>query len=322
MLFDIGIRDSRHQEEPAYAHLRYCGLFLFLAIACSIPWLAPQVSGLASTVLLYVLLATGLSLELRLAGLPDFNYVSWLAIGAYSGGLMARYSGLPFWACMPLAVILAALVAVVIASPFLQRRIELFGILSLGLGVALQDVLGRWAPSSVLTIPVFPADLKYGSLLAATVAAALVSYGVRRSPLGQILRAARQDEIACYRMGLDVRFCRLAILAIGAGLAGAAGCILAAGQGGIGPADFSFSATAIPFAVAVLGGRHGQFGIIIAAIALAAIPALFPAAPHYQLLIAGLALVLWVIWRGIDKTHAPQDAQTEEILSAAEAVAE
>jgi branched-chain amino acid transport system permease protein len=322
MLRDIAIGISRHEEELAFNHWRICACLLCLCIACSIPWLAPQLSGFASAVLLYVLLATGLSLELHLAGLPDLNYASWFAIGAYADGLMARYSGLPFWACLPVAVILAGLVAALITCSFLQWRIELFGMLTLVLGFALHTVLARSAPSTVLSFPAIPASLEYWSLLLATAIAALISARVLRSPLGRILRAARQDEPACDRIGVDIRFCRLVVLAIGAGFAGAAGGIFAAGQGGIAPAEFDFSATAVPFAIAVLGGRHGQFGIIIAAIGLAAMLGLFPAASDYRLLIAGIAVVGWVIWRGVAKTYVPQPEQSAESLTAAEITAE
>lgn len=321
MLRDIANRNLGNEEERSRDHWRAGAWFLCLCVACVIPSFATEFSGFASTVLLYVLLATGLSLELRLAGLPDFNYASWFAIGAYSDGLMARYAGLPFWACMPFAIFFAAFVAILIASPLLRRRIELFGLVTLGLGAALQNVLARWAPFPVL-FPAIPANLEYWSLVLSTVVAALVWHRVRYSPMARILRAVRQDEIACYSFGVNIRFCRLAVVSIAAGIAGSAGCLFAAGHGSVGPNDFDFSITAVPFAIAVLGGRHSQFGIIIAAIAVATILGLFPAASGYRLLIAGTVLICWAIWQAIPKAHVPQAEQSAESLTPAEIGAE
>ena len=321
MLRDIANRNLRNGEERTRGYWRTGAWFLCLCIACGIPSFAPELSGFASTVLLYVLLAMGPSLELRLAGLPDFNYASWFAIGAYSDGLMARYAGLPFWACMPFAIFLAAFGAILVASPLLRWRIELFALVTLGLGVALQNVLTHWAPSPVLFPPISP-NLEYWSLVLSTVVAALVWHRVRCSPMARLLRAARQDEIACRSIGVDIRFCRLAVVSIGAGIAGAAGCLFAAGQGSVRPADFDFSITAVLFAIAVAGGRHGQIGVIVAAIAVAAILGLFPAASNYRLLIAGTVLIFWAIRQAIPKAHVPQAEHSVEIMTPAEIGAE
>ena len=322
MLRELTFRDLRHEEELTHGNWRYGGCFLSLCIACSIPSFAPELSGFASIVLLYTLLATGLGLELRLAGLPDFAYASWFAIGGYSGGLLTRYSGLPFWAGLPLAMFLAALVAVSIASPLLRRRIELFGILALGFGAALQIVLADLEPPPIVAFPSIPASLEYWSLVLATVVTTLVAYGARRSPLARLLRAARQDEIASHSIGVDLRSCRLAVLAIGAAIAGASGCLFAAGQGSVGPTDFDLSVIAVPFAIAVLGGSQGQFGIIAAAIVLAAILRLFPELPEYRLLISGTTLICWAIWRATPQSYVPSTEHKAKTVTEAEIGAE
>ena len=135
--------------------------------------------------------------------------------------------------------------------------------------------------------------------------------------MARMLRAVRQDEIVCHSIGVDIRFCRLAVVSIGAGIAGAAGCLFAAGQGSVTPANFDFSITAALFAIVVLGGRNGQAGIIIAAIAVAAILGLFPPASAYRLLIAGTVLVCRVIWQAIPKTHVPQAEHSAKTMTPA-----
>jgi branched-chain amino acid transport system permease protein len=121
---------------------------------------------------------------------------------------------------------------------------------------------------------------------------------------------------------VDLRSCRLAVLAIGAAIAGASGCLFAAGQGSVGPTDFDLSVIAVPFAIAVLGGSQGQFGIIAAAIVLAAVLRLFPELPEYRLLISGTALVCWAIWRATPQAHAPATEHKAKIATEAEIAAE
>jgi branched-chain amino acid transport system permease protein len=318
----IAIHDLWQDESSLSSYWQTGACLLFLCLACSIPRLAPQLFGFTSIVLLYVLLATGLNLELRLGGLPDFAYVAWFAVGAYSDALIARYSGFPFWACLPVAMVLAVLAAAAVTSRLSLRGIEQFAVLSLGFGIAIQTTLAHWAPASLLNFPAIPADLQYWSLLGATVAAALLSGCVKHSPFGRMLRAARQDEIACHSIGVNIRSCRSVILLIAAAMASAAGCVFAAGRGSVGPGDFDFSITAVLFAISVAGGKQGQLGIIVAAIAFAAVLQFFPAASEYRLLIAGGALVCCAIWRAIPKLNVVQTEHSAESLSTAEIGAE
>jgi branched-chain amino acid transport system permease protein len=319
---EIAIHDLWQDEASFSSYWQTGACLLCLCLACSVPRLAPQLFGFTSIVLLYVLLATGLNLELRLGGLPDFAYVAWFAVGAYSDALIARYSGLPFWACLPVAMLLAVLAAAAVTCRLSLRRIEQFAILSLGFGIAIQTTLAHWAPASLLNFPAIPPDLEYWSLLGATVAAALLSGCVNHSPLARMLRAARHDEIASHSIGVSIRSCRSVILLIAAAMAGAAGCVFAAGRGSVGAGDFDFSITAVLFAISVAGGKHGLLGIIVAEIALAAVLQFFPVASEYRLLIAGGTLVCCAIWRPIPKAHIAQTQHSAQSLTAAEIRAE
>jgi branched-chain amino acid transport system permease protein len=273
------------------------------AAASAIPTLAPQLAGFTSSVLLCLLLGSGLALEIWLARVPDFAFAAWFAIGAACEALMIRTFALPFWVCLPAGMTVAAAAAVFFISPLLRMRHEIVAVVTLGFGAAAQIL---WSTSGaglpVGAIPAPASDLQYQSVVAVAALAALVSWRIRHSPLALMLRAADEDETACRAVGVDVRGCRIIIVAIGAMVAGAAGCLFVAIHGDFGRADFNPGTISIMLVVAVVGGRHSQSGMMLAAILTAAIFQLVPAESPLRLLIAGTALLCWPLLRRIAST--------------------
>src|SRR5436190_4810316 len=87
------------------------GLALLIVFALVLPWLPfgdRNTIDRATLILIYVVLGTGLSIVVGLAGLLDLGYVAFYAVGAYSYALLSQHFGLTFWECLPLAGLFAA----------------------------------------------------------------------------------------------------------------------------------------------------------------------------------------------------------------------
>ena len=108
-----------------------------------LPYFAPTLTGAVSVVLVFVMLAVGLNLELGLAGLPDFAFAGYCAFGACCYALLTRAFALPFWLCLPAAGALAAATALLIASPLLRLKREVFAMVTLGFAALMQIALVR-----------------------------------------------------------------------------------------------------------------------------------------------------------------------------------
>ena len=281
-------------------------VLIFLAMAAGsilLPYFAPSMTGPASAVLVFVMLAAGLNLELGLAGLPDFALAAYCAIGAYCDALLTREFGWPFWTCLPVAGILAAAIALLLTSPLLRLKREAFAMITLGFAAVFQIVLVHGTGvvhSGTLSLSSASAgSFHYYVVLAAVMITGAVSWLMRSSPLGLALRAAREDELACLSIGLAIRSCQQIVVAFTALAAGLAGCLLAAGQGFVKPGDFDFGMTASLFAIVVLGGKRTQLGIVCAATVVAGIPQIFPAASEFRLAVCGACLMFWPVVRTV-----------------------
>ena len=105
-------------------------------------------------ILIYVMLAWGLSIVVGLAGLLDLGFIAFAAVGAYSYTLISLYvipaiaPGLApyaFWVCLPISAFLAALWGILLGFPVLRLRGDYLAIVTLAFGEMIRLVLVNWA---------------------------------------------------------------------------------------------------------------------------------------------------------------------------------
>ena len=305
-----------------------------VAIGFALPWLPLVDRNLidtASLILIYVMLATGLSITVGLAGLLDLGYVAFYAVGAYSYALLAQAFGLSFWASLPVAGAVTAAFGLTLGFPVLRLRGDYLAIVTLGFGQIVRVILTNWTevtggPNGIAGIPrptlfglPFAAASENGPtfaqyfgvpfspeqriiflyylILFLSVGAMLFVRRIRALPLGRAFEALREDETASVSLGLNPTTIKLSAFALGASIAGLAGAFFAARQGFVSPESFTFSETAIILSIVVLGGMGSPVGIIIAAIFLVGLPEWFRGLAEYRMLAFGAAMVLIMVFR-------------------------
>ncbi|MCA0239224.1 MAG: high-affinity branched-chain amino acid ABC transporter permease LivM [Proteobacteria bacterium] len=284
----------------------------------------------ATTVLIYVMLGWGLNVVVGLAGLLDLGYVAFYAVGAYSYALLATQWGLSFWACLPLAGLLAASFGILLGYPTLRLRGDYLAIVTLGFGEIIRLVLVNWTalthgPDGIGSIP-RPTLFGHGFAPAGDLPTVAGLFGIddapwhrtvflyllilglalltnafvlrlRKLPIGRAWEAMREDEVACRALGINATRVKLAAFALGAMLGGFAGVFFAARQGFISPESFTFSESAVILAIVVLGGSGSQFGVVLAAGILVLLPELGRHFSEYRMLLFGAAMVAIMVWR-------------------------
>lgn len=309
---------------------------VFVAIAITLPFIPGfdnlRVIGIATVILINVMLAWGLNIVVGLAGLLDLGYVAFYAVGAYSYGLLAHYFGFSFWICLPFAGLMAALFGVLLGFPVLRLRGDYLAIVTLGFGEIIRIVLLNWwwftgGPNGIQGIPrpsffglPFTANppegtesfhtffgLEYSSLhrnvflyyliLILALITNLVAIRMRRLPLGRAWEALREDEIACRALGINPTNTKLTAFALGAMFGGFAGSFFATRQGFISPEGFNFLISATILAIVVLGGMGSQLGVVLATFLVIGLPEYFRELEAYRMLMFGAALVAIMIWR-------------------------
>lgn len=245
---------------------------------------------------IYTLLALGLQIQFGLTGLLNFGQVGFMAVGAYTMAILVVKQGLDMWVAAPLGVLAAALAGLLVGLPTLRLRGDYFAIVTIafseivrfvatneseltggsqgtinlaGQGQASQynaqwerfqawlgDLLHIGSKDVVMLIVVW---------VAALVLLALVDRAARK-PWGRVLRSIREDEEATASLGKPVFRYRLQALALGAGLAGLAGCFYAWQFSFFSPDDFQPLITFFAWAILILGGIGRVWAVPVGAL--------------------------------------------------------
>jgi branched-chain amino acid transport system permease protein len=319
------------QEAPSLAPW---GAAVMILIAVLLPVLMPdrRTVDMGILVLTYCMLGWGLNVVVGLAGLLDLGYVAFYAVGAYSYALFAHYFDWSFWACLPLAGVMAATFGLFLGFPVLRLRGDYLAIVTLGFGEMIRVVLINWwwftggpdgirdiprpsffglpfernAPEGIETFhtffglefsPVQRIIFFYYIILVLALVTCLFTIRLRRLPIGRAWEALREDETACRALGINPRNTKLTAFTIGAMFAGFGGAFFATRLGFISPESFTFIESAVILAIVVLGGLGSQLGVVLASLLLIGIPEVFRELADYRMLAFGASMVLIMIWR-------------------------
>jgi branched-chain amino acid transport system permease protein len=263
----------------------------------------------------YLLIALGLSLIFSLGGIVNLAHGAFYAIGAYLTVLLAPRIG--FFGAFVASPLLVALLGVVIESLLFRRFYRADPILSLlltfGLAMIIEQSLRMIFGASPLpfSIPselrgqIFLGDFLYpryrliifGVAIAAVTATWFLVY---RTAFGRVVRAGVQNPDMVGALGISLRPYMTAIAAVGIGLAGLAGVLLAP-ISGVHPAMGAEILTAA-FVVVVIGGLGSFWGVVVAAAMVGVVRGLtiyfFPPAGEASMYLL-MALVLLVRPRGL-----------------------
>jgi len=227
----------------------------------------------------YLLIALGLSLIFSLGGIINLAHGAFYAIGAYLTLVLAPHVG--FGGALVLSPAIVAILGVVIERTLFTRfyRIDPLYSLLLTFGLAmvaeqgLRMIFGA-APLSY-SIPgflrgqVIVGDFIYSWYRTFLLGIATLCVGalwllLERTSFGRVVRAGVQDPDMVGALGISLRPYLSAVAAIGIGLAGLAGVLLAPIYA-IHPAMGAEIITPA-FVVVVIGGLGSFWGVIVAAI--------------------------------------------------------
>ena len=191
-------------------------------------------------VFLWIALATSWSILSGYAGYFSFGHGAFFGAGVYTTATLAASYGLPFLWTLPLAGLIAAMLATVIgAIVFRVKRLrgELFGLLTLAVTFVLATIVlntridgGPGVYLSAVPMPrlvASPTGTLYLLGLGLAAAAVAIAYLVAHSRFGLGLFAIHDDEDVAEVKGVPTFRYKLGAFALSAAIAGVAGGIQA-----------------------------------------------------------------------------------------------
>lgn len=196
---------------------------------------------LVTIVFLYAVLGHGWNILGGFAGQTSIGHGMFFGLGAYTSTLLLLEFGISPWLGMAAGAAVAAMFGILIGFPCFRLRGHYFVIATLVVAEIIYQVVASWdfvGGASGISLPVKQAGLSnfqfhrdktgyYFVALAMLVAATGLVAWLRRSRLGYILQAIRDDEEAARSLGFSPRRYKLIAMAMSAAIVGVCGVFYA-----------------------------------------------------------------------------------------------
>lgn len=228
----------------------------------------------------FAVLALGLNVVLGYTGLLHLGIAAFFGIGAYITAILLVRDypfQVGFVAALAAAVVGAALAGLLVGAPTLRLRGDYLALVTLGFGEVVrvtlrnfENLTGGMSPLTNVPQPFQQANpaVAWIPMYYIALVALLLSYLLLRrlelSRVGRAWNAIREDELAAACMGLRAARIKLSAFALGAGLAGLAGCLYAVSiRTTSDPEAYGFNRSVLVLCCVILGGLGSLRGAIL-----------------------------------------------------------
>ena len=234
-------------------------------------------------VLIMVLYKVVGSVSLRtisLSGTLTFAHGTFIALGAYCAGILAKSLGLPPVIMILAGGLFACLVSVITGFPFVRLKGMYYSMASMFMGVTIVYIIKAMKITGgyhgLTRIPkLLQSDIAcYYVFLAIAVMLILILYRFEFSRIGTTLRALAQSQDVASSIGVNARFYRLLAVGMGSFCAGVAGAAYGLYSTVLSPTNYDMTFSLWLLMYMLIGGEDYFIGPIIGAIIFVLIPEL------------------------------------------------
>lgn len=252
------------------------------------------------TICINIILAVSLNLIVGICGQFSLGHAGFMAIGAYSAGIVTRM--MPNCGGMALGILIgfaiSAVAALIVSIPTLRLKGDYLAIATLGFSeiirICIQNMKITNGAAGLTGIPKLTT---WPILFVAMVLSIIVCTNFIRSAPGRACRAINDDEIAAEAMGVNTTKYKVAAFVVGALIASLAGSLFANYFYVLNPNQFTFNKSIDILVMVVFGGMGSISASVIAAVVIGILNMYLQQFTDLRMIIYGAALVLMMIFR-------------------------
>lgn len=284
-----------------------------LVALAALPWIAPYFYiFIVTEILILGLFAASFNLIFGYTGMLSFGHAAFFGVGAYATALLLQGAQWPLLACLLVAIVAGAILALVIGFFSVRLSEVYFSMLTLAFGMMVYAVVHQWRSVTNgsdgiagfrVTSLGLGFDLTLGNpsvyyhvVLAIVLMATAILYLICRSSFGLILRAIRQNPERVAFCGLNVKSYRLAAFTTAGAFAGLAGGLMAPFLRIASPELVHWSMSAEPILMSILGGTGYFLGPFFGAGMFVLLETWITSVTHAWMLVLGIILALMVMF--------------------------
>ncbi len=328
-----GIFHSTYEKDMALrrTHAQKIRIVIVIVFLLVFPFLANRYAlTLANQVGIAVIGAIGLNILVGYTGQISLGQGGFMAVGAYTAGILTARFGMPWWASTIVACFTTALIGTIFGIPSLRLKGLYLAIATLAAQVIILWVVTHWsALTGGVDALVVPDPKLFGIKINTDFNFYWVTWGLVgivtiaavnlfRTHFGRAFIAIRDQDIAASVMGVDLFKYKLLAFAVSSFLVGLAGALTAHYRNIVTWERFTVDVSVLYLAMIIIGGLGSVTGSYLGATFMTLLPVLltnlgravktsFPLIdsilPFVQQAMFGLVIILFLIFEpeGLNK---------------------
>ena len=285
-------------------------LIVLVLLAC-VPMLSPsnRFLSLAISAGINIIALYGLSVLFGQTGILSMGHAALVGVGAYTAALLARDFDIGFWVSIPIAGVMAAIMAAVIGIPSLRVSGHHFVIMTFAFGQLLTIVLtngGEYTgaasgldmgqPVTLFGAALDPLERFYLLVVAFVTVSAVVSWAIINSSYGRTLRAIRENEKLAAALGINVGRHKIGAFVVSGVFAGVSGVLLAYFLRHISPGQFASFPSIYLALMVMIGGARLLLGPLAGGILVSFLPEILNLDPVQSRILYGICLIAVILF--------------------------
>jgi branched-chain amino acid transport system permease protein len=235
---------------------------------------------------------------IALSGNISFSHGSFIALGAYFAGILAKNLGMPPAVTLLAGALFACLVSVLTGLPFVRLRGLYYCMASMFLGVAIIYIIQALKVTGgyrgLTRIPALSDSIlvNYYFFVALAVFSLAAMYRFEFSRIGVTLRAIAQSPEVASSIGIDETFYKLLALGFGSFFAGLAGSAFALYSTVLSTTNYGLGFSLWLLMYMMIGGENKFAGPIIGTILFVLLPEIGRGVSSYAPFLSAVAMLI------------------------------
>jgi len=288
------------------------GWGLLLVLALAFPFLAGNDYHLTvmSTAYIYAIATIGLNLITGYTGQYNLAHSGFMAIGAYTVGILTVDHGMSFWLAFALSGFVSAGIGFFVGLVSLRLKTHFFSIFTLCVGYIMYLLIEKWeslthgtvgimgipAPENIGALDFSEPRTQYYLVLFFLVASLWVMHRIVHSLLGRTFMAIRNGDELAQALGINLMRNKLLAFMLSVFFSGLAGGLYAGYVRFLGPGVASVEHTFDMTMYMLVGGIGTLLGPLLGAISVPWLTQYLQVLQEYRFVVFGPVLVLLVIF--------------------------
>jgi branched-chain amino acid transport system permease protein len=221
-----------------------------------------------------------------------------MALGAYLSIWLTMQQGWAFAPALVVSLLIGSVAAFALGSLVLRLRGDYFTMATLAFTEVIRIIALNWDAATGGALGVFgiPKLTETWQLALLLIVVVYFTWAVRRSRIGERMRAVASDELAVTTAGYDVAQFKLAIFTVSGAIAGLGGALAAHLNMFVAPGDFGFLRSVDTAIAPVLGGAWNVLGPVIGATIITVLPEVLRFSAQMREILVGSAMLIAVLY--------------------------